>query len=269
MRYNSNADLDKPIFIGGAGRSGTSLLRTILDSHPRIFIGAELKVIPEIARFRQRMTRYAAHLDHYFDIDKRALNDTFAQFIISLLHRKHKKSGKPRVGEKTPNNVFVFHHLHQIFPNSPLLHIIRDGRDVVRSLLEQEWTNATGEPLPITNDPKAAAEYWVNAVIAGRRAAQRFPTLADKYLEIRYEDLVNETEDAVRTIIDHVDETWAPEILTFHKRESSVYQQVYRPISDQSVGKWTTQLSKEQKEIVKDVAGDLLIELGYAEDLNW
>ena len=260
---------DEPIFIGGAGRSGTSLLRTILNAHSRIAIGAELKVTPEIARFWQRMTRYSSHLDHYFNLNERDLNDAFAQFIISLLRKKWEQTSKSRLGEKTPNNIFVFPHLHRIFPNSPLLHIVRDGRDVVRSLLKQNWANADGEPLAITRDPEAAATYWRKAVTAGQRAAQKFPTLADRYHEIRYEALVTDTEQTVRAIIDHVEELWEPGVLEFHKQEGSVYDHVYRPISSDSVGRWHTDLTPQQKAAVRDVAGDLLIELGYADDLDW
>jgi hypothetical protein len=55
---------------------------------------------------------------------------------ISLLQNYQEKTCKRRVGEKTPN-LYVFTRLHRKFPESPLLHIIRDCRDVVRSLLEQ------------------------------------------------------------------------------------------------------------------------------------
>jgi hypothetical protein len=215
------------------------------------------------------MTQYSSHLDHYFDLNERDLNDAFAQFIISLLRKKWEQSGKARLGEKTPNNVFVFPHLHQIFPESPLLHIIRDGRDVVRSLLKQNWGNHDGEPLKITRDPEAAATYWRKSVTAGRRAAQKFPTLADRYHEIRYEALVTDTEQTVRAIIDHVEEPWESDVLEFHKQEESLYGHVHRPISSASVGRWHTDLTPQQKAAVKAVAGDLLIELGYANDLDW
>lgn len=262
---------DAPIiFIGGAGRSGTSLLRTILNAHSHISIGAELKVTPEIAQFWRRMLRYSSHLAHYFDLEERDLNEAFGTLICSLLSKKLAGHGDTvRLGEKTPNNVFVFPHLHRIFPESPLLHIIRDGRDVVRSLLRQNWASPDGSPLAITQDSKAAAAYWVKAVTAGRRASRMSSTLADRYLEIRYEELVTNTESVARSIFEHLGEPWEPRILDFHKHEVSVYDHVYRPVTDRSVGKWRQDLSPDQKMRVKEVAGDLLIQLGYAKDLSW
>ena len=59
------------------------------------------------------------------------------------------KAGKARVAEKSPNNVFFFQHLSHIFPESPLVHVIRDGRDVVCSLLTMNWIDPkTGQPIP-------------------------------------------------------------------------------------------------------------------------
>ena len=90
--------------------------------------------------------------------------------------------------------------------------------------------------------------------------------LNGQYLEVRYEDLVTSPEETTREIFAHLEEPWVPDVLEFHARETEHYQ---RPISDASVGKWRNELTTEQKSVVKDVSGDLLIELGYADDLDW
>ena len=61
--------------------------------------------------------------------------DDDRDFIVNLLEPLRRSAGKPRVAEKTPNNVFYFSHLHRIFPDSTFIHMVRDGRDVVSSLL--------------------------------------------------------------------------------------------------------------------------------------
>ncbi len=260
-----------PIFIGGAGRSGTSLLRTILNAHSRIAIGAEFKVTPMIAQFWRQLSQHREHLQEYFFVEQDDINAAVGDLIQSLLHKFHEHSGKPRLGEKTPNNVMVFPQLHGIFPKSPLLHIIRDGRDVVRSLLQQNWQSRTnGDPVAIIQDPEAATAYWKKAVTAGQRAAQQSKTLRQRHLEIRYEDLVTEPENIVRQVLDHIGEPWEPEVLCFHEKDDpSVYENIHRPISDASVGKWKSELTSDQKSILKRMAGDLLIDLGYARDLDW
>lgn len=259
-----------PIFIGGAGRSGTSLVRSILNAHSRIAIGAELKVTPLIARFRNQFTHYQAHLQEHFFVQPENIDTIIKNLITSLLDKYRRHADKPRLGEKTPNNVFFFPPLHQMFPESPLLHVVRDGRDVVRSLLQKEWGNVSSrKPMAITQDPEAAASYWKKAVTAGRRAAQASDSLREQYLEIRYEDLVTNPVPIARLIFSHIHEPWEPDVLNFYQEQTDVYNQVYRPISDASVGKWKTGLSPAQKSTVKRVAGDLLIELGYADDMSW
>jgi hypothetical protein len=128
-----------PIFIGGAGRSGTTLLRVILDSHPNIACGPELKITPFIASYwYDFQTRYSQILKEYL-IGENEINEIFSRMIISLLERYRIDQGKIRIAEKTPHNVTIFSHLHKIFPESPLVHVVRDGRDVISSLLTMDW----------------------------------------------------------------------------------------------------------------------------------
>lgn len=174
------------------------------------------------------------------------------------------------MGEKTPNNVAYFRQLHHISPQSPLLHIIRDGRDVVRSLLNQNWANGDGKPLAICSSPVAAAKYWRQILEIGRDAARSSQSLNDQYLEIRYEDLVFSTERTARKIIDHVGESWNPVVLDFYLKENPKHcKHIYRPISNSSVGRWKNDLSVDMKKNIKPIIGDLLIDLGYATDMDW
>lgn len=182
-----------PIFIGGAGRSGTTLVRSLLNAHPRIAVGAELKVTPALAQCWQTVRHHTDHLGKHFGLAAADIDAAFGQLVTTLLETHRRRSEKPRIGEKTPNNVFAFPALHRMFPQSPLLHVVRDGRDVVRSLLEKNWATPDGRPMPITHDPAAAASYWRQAVLAGLAAAQD-PSLAARYHEVRYEALVHNPE---------------------------------------------------------------------------
>lgn len=270
LSYASNCNAQtSPIFVGGAGRSGTSLLRTLLNAHSHIAIGAELKATPLIAQFWSQLSQFTPHLKQHFDVRQHDINLAVGNIVSALLEPLRIHSGTPRIGEKTPNNVFVFEQLHQMFPSCPLLHIIRDGRDVVASLLRQQWQTNDGKPMPITTDPCAAANYWVRAVQAGRRAAGQSQTLRDRYLEVRYEELVRAPEDSARAIFVHLGEQWEPEVLNFHEKETTIYGQVHRPISSASIGRWRNELSPEVQSAVKDIVGELLMELGYADGTDW
>lgn len=263
-----------PIFVGGAGRSGTTLLRVILDSHPNIACGPELKVTPPLCRlWYDFQTAYQAPLREYL-LTPADLNHIFAQVLAALLEKYRQQSGKPRVAEKSPNNVFYFEHLHYLFPDSPLVHVIRDGRDVVCSLLTMNWLHPkSGERLAYTRDARKAAEYWVSAIRAGR-AGQQKPSLRERYLEVRYEDIVQQPEPTLQKLFAFVGESWDPRVLRFHEQKrnlagESSAAQVSRELYTSAIGRWQGDLQPSDQQAVKEVAGDLLIELGYAQNRDW
>ena len=137
-----------PVFIGGAGRSGTTLLRVILDSHPNIVCGPEIKLTPTLVHMCSEFQRvFAPSLKAYY-ISSTDIDRIFASFFMSFVRNYIRASGKKRFAEKTPNNVFFFRQLAAIFPRSPLIQVIRDGRDVVCSLLTMNWIDTkTGKPV--------------------------------------------------------------------------------------------------------------------------
>src|SRR5262249_17282314 len=202
------------------------------------------------------------------------LNRIFRQMIESLLENYRQQSGKERLAEKSPNNVFVFEPLHLICPDSPLIHVIRDGRDVICSLLTMNWTDPhTGQPLDYTRDLRRAAEYWVAAVTAGRNAGQK-PSSGRRYFELRYEDIVNQPVPTLQQQSPFIEEPWDSAVLKYYEQQrnlagESSAQQVSQPLYTRAVSRWKHDLEPADKQTVKEVAGDLLIELGYATDRDW
>jgi protein-tyrosine sulfotransferase len=192
-----------------------------------------------------------------------------------LLAKDCAYTGKPRVAEKSPNNVFFFQHLHQLFADSPLIHVIRDGRDVVCSLLRMNWRNPkTGLPIDCTRDARGAATYWVQAVQAGRMAARQQPSLAQRYFELRYEQLIVEPEAALRPMFAFLGEPWDTRVLNFHQHKRNLASessatQVAVPINTKALARWKADLASSDKDVVKEIAGPLLQELGYVTDQNW
>ena len=262
-----------PIFIGGAGRSGTTLVRVILDAHPNIACGPELKMLWMIAQQAKEMEQTFGPVLRDWYVEPEDIRRLYGAFITGLMEQYRTRAGKPRVAEKTPGNVLAFLDLHRLFPDSPLIHIIRDGRDVISSLLTMNWTEPDGSPSPFTRDVRKAAEYWVTGVQAGRTAGAD-PEVGRRYYEVRYEELVADPEQVLPPLFAFLDEPWDPRVLRFHEsdrtlgRESSAAQ-VTQPIYRTALGRWQRELSPSQLVHVREVAGPLLLELGYAADLNW
>lgn len=266
-RTTSSSEMPPPIFIGGAARSGTSLVRAILNAHENIAIGAELKVLPDIAQSWQRVHQRGSYLENQFALSASDINQSFRRLVTSLLEDFWRKQGRPRIGEKTPKNVLYFAHLNQLFPESPIIHVVRDGRDVVRSLLGQNWTDR-GQPLAITQNPVHAAKHWKKDVTAGRKAAQQ-AGVQNRYFEVRYEDLVRDPEPITKELFAFIDEPYTPDVLAFHEQDDPVYPYIQREITTRSVGRWQEELSDSAKNTIKEIAGDLLIELDYADNKEW
>ncbi len=262
-----------PIFIGGAGRSGTTLLRVILDSHSRIACGPELKVLPSIAHlWTELQTTYAPFLAQS-RVDPARIDHAFRALIEDLLAPLGRHEGKARVAEKTPNNIFFFPHLHRIFPDATFLHMVRDGRDVVASLLTMDWTTPDGTPIDYTRDVRLASRYWARAIVAGR-AFLAMSAGTSRYREVRYEDLVDRPEACLRALFAWMGEPWEPAVLSYYERQRELGDEssadaVTRPMHRASVGRWRSQLTAAERAAVKDEIGPLLRELRYCDDLDW
>jgi protein-tyrosine sulfotransferase len=262
-----------PIFIGGAGRSGTTLLRVILDSHPNICCGPELKVTPFIAQVWEVFQKSYPALEPY-EITQNEITELFRKMFQDLVSRRLQKEGKQRIAEKTPDNIKYFQQLHYIFPESPLIHVMRDGRDVVCSLMTMDWINPmTGKSIDIVSDIRKASEYWVAQMQWGATALKHVEA-RKKVIELRYENLVSHPEPILKRLFEVLNEPWMPELLEFYKQErdlagESSAEQVRRPIYKNAISRWEKDLTGKNKEIVKEVAGEMLIKAGYAKDLNW
>lgn len=261
---------NNPIFVGGASRSGTTLIRVILDSHPRIYCGPELAVGSVWFQLYKKMQRHA--LSGYLSHNSGSIQNLFKKGWLSLTQQNFLNSTKQRLAEKTPTNCFHFESIHEIFPDSPIIHVIRDGRDVVCSLLSQKWIDLSTQQIPdYTIDPVKACELWKNMVSAGLHSQA---TLADKYIELRYEDLIEDPESTLKNLMLMIHEDYYPELLEFYKTDRNLAdeasaKQVNKKLYSTSKSRWKRDFNKQLAEIFQQICGDLLIQLGYENDNRW
>lgn len=201
---------DPPLFVVGCGRSGTTMLRLMLDTHPELAIPGESHIIPAIWRCRRRYGSGTAldvttlardilrspHVKHW-GVDEESVHrrlrelaqPSIAAVIEAVYATYADQAGKPRWGDKTPSYVLAIPQISHLFPSARFIHLIRDGRDVAQSYLARPMF-----PRTIWE----AAWRWSQMVSAGRAAGEALGP--QRYLEVHYGDLVTSPEGTLQRI---------------------------------------------------------------------
>ena len=274
----------RPFFIIGSGRSGNTLLRRILYSHPQIYIPPETyvlgKVITLFGRYRIMHWKDLVHLvlaafEYHpefktFELSLRPLAtqlldtpkaDRSLAYLLNAFYRFVAAShGKPeaRWGDKTPMNTFHLEKLLSVFPDAQFIHIIRDGCDVAVSYYKAG----------LYNDVLSAADRWLVSVKKARLFTQQHPK---SVLEVRYEQLVTHPELVVKNICNFMNIEFHEEMLISHLDAASMgdvplhshHQQTMKPISTSNIGKGRQQLTEDEKQLMQKKIGKYLHQLGY------
>ena len=172
------------------------------------------------------------------------------------------KENKARWGDKTPHYIMDIASLVEVFPAAKVIHIIRDGRDV-----DLSWLKAGFEPRNLFT----AATLWKRYVSAGCSAGAMLPR--ENYLEVRYESLLSQPVDTMRTVCAFIGEDYSeavlhpspilrllrPKILGENKPGPLSRAEIVPP----NVAKWKTEMPPNDRLLFESVAGDLLTFLGY------
>jgi protein-tyrosine sulfotransferase len=263
-----------PIVLGGCARSGTTLLRIILDSHRRICCG------PESSVFLTRNLAPSA-LARRFGFGRgevRAIYDAVRsrpEFIQAFAGLCMRKAGKARWAEKTPRNIRNIGEIFRCFPAARFLHVLRDGRDVacsLRTLPRHKVVDGKLVPLNTWNPIDDAARRWRDDIERSRSwwSDPRFHT-------VRYEELVLHPRRVLEKLMAFLGENW-DEAMLAHAVAESPFRDPTRfpqnpeaidPLRASALGRWQRELGARDRRILKRIAGSLLIELGYATDDAW
>jgi hypothetical protein len=174
-----------------------------------------------------------------------------------------------RLAEKTPHNVLHIGLLARIFPRSRFVHVIRDGRAVAASLVQQAWTNPdTGQPVPYCQSLTAASRYWTEVLV---RARQESSSALGRVIEVRYESLVTDPEAEMRRVLAFLGEPWDDAVLRHQQADlvlpahESGSEQASQPLHAEAVARWRRELTADQVAEIEGICGELLDVLGYRE----
>lgn len=273
---------NSPIFIVGVHRSGTTLLRYMLSSSPRIYIPPESDFIPRFFErapksrlSTQQIRRFLRIIFKEYRFVGEWKGDTPAvevllqematrtprAFLDALYRMYARQHNATRWGDKTPIYTSYIGLIHQIFPQAQFVHIIRDGRDVALSTLDK-W----GED-ELHVDIYYAARIWMRRIRQARHAGARLGP--EQYHELRYENLVLDPETELHTICDFLGEPFLPQMVESHRyartriEPEGFHAPVRRPPNSSRVERWRNEMSAADQSLFQYVASSLLDELGY------
>ncbi len=278
---------EAPIFIVGANRSGTTLLRLMLNAHPRIAIPEELiyfrsyfgdtpieswqqpdlprKVYAEIVRdFVVRTVKLHPELRAQTLIDK-ILNDgpfdlrhPYSVVLGAWAHHH----GKQRWGEKTPGNLFYIDIIQEMYPDARFLYVVRDPRAGVASMQRTDF---------FPND------VAFNALSRQKHDRVGHSLLADHvdpdhWMTLRYEDLTSQPETALRKVCSCIGETYDAAMLAYHQSSTAYMKEdavatynsaATQPVTTAKIDSWKQCLTEWEVALIETICKSEMKRYGY------
>lgn len=231
---------DAPVFLVGFPRSGTTLMEQLLDAHPCCYSSREQTLLngllDALAIEHGAGFRYPRMLDDLSDDDIRRLAMKYWESADATIS---KAQGKNLFIDKLPLNIIELWAVRRIFPDARVIVMLRDPRDACLSAYSQSF------------QPNRAMVYFLEL----ERTAQFYDavmglwlhfreSLGLDYLEVRYEDLVQNFRPTLERVFRFLDVEWNDSVLEYHEiaktgfSRTPSYQDITRPVYQQSVGRW-------------------------------
>jgi hypothetical protein len=270
-----------PFFIVGFQRSGTTLLRVMLDAHPDLAVPLDTvglwdryeALLPQYDNLRSEKGR-ARIISDLIEEDRIKLwkvaitdediqarwNDLTYSGLIDAFYRTYaERMGKRIWGDKDPGNMTRIDQLNRWFPKCHIIHIIRDGRDACLSHLRQDFG---------FDNLLDCATAWREEVQWVRRIGV---LLGNRYLEVRYEDLVASPQEQLTKVCAFLNIAFDPAMLTYYQsversipaEKRHIWQLIGEPPASDNVERWRRNMTSSQRICFEKRASSVLKEAGY------
>ena len=227
----SNNESDRPIFILGMPRSGTSLIEQILSSHSKVYGAGELPHIIDISNEISNITR-KPYPEYFDEINISQLN-SFSEKYLSII--EHDSSGYQYCTDKMPHNFLYIGLIKSLFRNCKIIHCIRNPMDVCLSIYfhnfnsNHPYSNSLGDLGNYYNNYREIMSLWKEKY-------------CDDIFNIEYESLIDNPESEIRSLLDYIGLEWEDSCLYFYKNKRIVstpsYHQVNKPLYKTSSNRW-------------------------------
>jgi Sulfotransferase family len=276
---------DRPIFVVGCPRSGTTMLQLMLHAHARIAIPPESRFV--LTAYRRRhlwgdlrdenrrraLAEWIVATENFGDLGLDhgrtvasivAAPPTLGSALGTVFRLYAQRFGKPRWGDKRPAYLRHLPELRRLFPDAQIINIVRDGRDCVASLKETPWSPAEFGRL---------VDFWARSADASLRALRTYGP--DVYHQVRYEDLVADPERHLRRLCEFLGEEYDP-AMAEPSRQAAVavppyktwHTRTHQAVTTSRVRSWQERLSAEEIARCESVFGPRLQRFGYEPSLH-
>jgi len=262
--YDRNSPI---VFIGGVPRSGTTLMRAMLDAHPEVRCGEETRVVPRILQMRShwmKSQKESMRLEEA-GLTGDVLDAALSAFILEVVARHGEAS--PRLCNKDPFTLKSGTYLKHLFPKSKFLFMVRDGRATVHSIITRKVT-ITGFDL---KSYRQSLTKWNAAISAMNDQCEELGS--DYCLKVYYEQLVLHPRKWLTKILKFLELDWTEDVMHHEKQINKAHgislskverssDQVVKPVNLEALSKW---VGKMPDDVVEDMANiaPMLEKMGY------
>lgn len=257
-----STDVMSPIFVLGCPRSGTTVLGQSLQRHPEVCGGTETHFfIPALESFdevwRYSVERLPSDLN-WLEAQGITKDEFLLAYAKGMKDVVAARATSARWLDHTGGNVLVWDKLSKVFPDAQFLYIVRDGRNVVESVMHAFW----GGDFSF----RKAAEMWVEHVEAGA-AAVADATAGDGLL-VSYESLVAAPDAQLREILGFLDLPWDPEVAKPYREPLLNSSFAGETVADKLAPRWRG-WEAWKREQFEEIGGEMLRAYGYERDDTW
>jgi hypothetical protein len=270
-------NLDRaPVIVLGVSRSGTSLLKQMLNHHSEVAIPSESYFIPQLRDRYRRLPNTELLLADLMccfrvrewgiglaDLQRHVPDNAGFSEVIQEVYRSYAEAhGKHRFGDKTPLYMQHLDLLEQVFPGAQYVHIVRDGRNAALSY----------ECMPYRSRfnllyPRGISDFafcWRREILSARRFGST--VAAGRYFEVRYESLVTEPEARLREVCSFLGLRFESAMLEYYRNSTSKPDRNHKRLAEPpspGLTDWRKQMRAVDLARFEAIAGDLLDILGY------
>ena len=271
-----------PIFIIGVPRSGTTLLRVILDSHPEIAAAPETPWIlgsygPHVSlkKLHEVLTKDpTGPVNNLAGIDDQTLLQAARSYVSTIGHKYLESRNKEILIFKTPDDIRFIEFLFELYPSSKFIHVCRDGRDVAVSTMKHKddlWNDNSRNNYGEIGYMSVIKRWWswekkIRSLLHEKSSYG--------YITFKYEDIVNSPEESITKACDFIGVEYTPAMLNYNSEEHEYPEweagsndvKGKNNINSSSIGLWKENIPVNIRMKIEEIYGDYLKKLGYEHD---